>query len=100
MIRLPLIPKDGPHQGRWHHTGNDRLPVFYMNDFTRLGLRVHPCDRALQVLEDHHYELIRQADGCQVDVMGAEQLQSIIHLLETHGVACEMADVADQLYQG
>ncbi|MGD9330505.1 MAG: hypothetical protein PVJ53_04285 [Desulfobacterales bacterium] len=100
MATLPLIPKEGRHQGRWHHTQRDRLPAFYMNDFTRLGLRVHPCDQALQVLEQHRYGLSRHQDGYRVAVEGAAQLQSIVRLLENNGVVCEMADVADQIYQG
>jgi len=74
MTTLPLIAKEGPHNGRWRHTRRARLPVFYMNDYTRLGLRVHPCDEALRVLEKNRYGLIQDDDGFQVALEGAAQV--------------------------
>ena len=100
MTTLPLIAKEGVHHGRWRHTRRARLPVFYMNDYTRLGLRVHPCDEALRVLEENRYGLIQDDDGVQVALEGAAQIQTVVQLLNDHGVHCEMADVADQVYQG
>ena len=100
MTILPLISKEGPHHGRWRHTRRDRLPVFYMNDFSKMGLRVHPCDEALRVLEENRYELIRDNDGFHVAIDGAAQVPTVMQLLNGHGVHCEIADVVDQVYQG
>ena len=100
MTTLPLIARDGLHHGRGHHTRRARLPVFYMNDFTRLGLRVDPCDAALRVLEDNRYGLIHDDDGIHVAIEGAAQVQTVVQLLNGHGIHCELADVADQVYQG
>ena len=74
--------------------------MFYINDFTRLGLRVHPCGEALRVLENSRYDVIQDDDGFQVALEGAAQVQTVVQLLNDHGVHCEMADVADQVYQG
>jgi len=98
MTNLPLIAREGPHHG--HHTRRAGLPVFYMNDFTRLGLRVHPCDEALRVLEKNGYDLTRDDDGFHVAIEGAVQVPVLVQLLNGHGVSCEIADVADQVYQG
>jgi hypothetical protein len=100
MTILPLIAKEGPHHGRWRHTRRSRLPVFYMNDFSRMGLRVHPCDEVLRVLEENRYGLIRDDDGFHVAIDGAAQVQTVVQLLNGQGVHCEIADVADQVYQG
>lgn len=100
MAMLPLIPRDGPDHGRWHHSPRASLPVFYMNDFSRLGLRVHPCEEALRLLEKNRYQLVRDENGCRVILAKAAQLPRLIRLLDGHGVICEIADVADQVYQG
>ena len=100
MTTLPLIAKDGPHHGRWRHIRRADLPVFYMNDFTRLGLRVHPCDEALRVLEKNRYDLIQDDDGFHVAIERAAQVPILVRLLNGHGIRCEIADVADQVYQG
>lgn len=65
-----------------------------------MGLRVHPCDEALRVLEENRYGLIRDDDGFHVAIDGAAQVQTVVQLLNGQGVHCEMADVADQVYQG
>ena len=71
-----------------------------MNDYSRLGLRVHPCDEALRVLEKNRYGLIQDDDGFHVAIEGVAQMQTVVQLLNGHGVTCEIADVADQVYQG
>jgi len=30
----------------------------------------------------------------------ADQVQALVQLLQGHGIGCEIADVADQIYQG
>ena len=100
MVRLPLISKEGPQHGRGRHTRRARLPVFYMNDFSRLGLRVHPCDAALSVLAANSYGVVQDEDGSHVALDRADQVQALVQLLNGHGIDCEIADVADQIYQG
>jgi len=100
MVRLPLIPKEGPQNGPWRHTRRACLPVFYMNDFSRLGLRVRSCDAALSVLAEYRYGVVQDADGSHVALDRADQVQAVVQLLNGHGIDCEIADVADQIYQG
>jgi hypothetical protein len=100
MVRLPLISKEGPQHGRWRHTRRACLPVFYMNDFSRLGLRVNPCDAALSVLAKNRYGGGQHEDGSHVALDRADQVLTLVQLLRGHGIDCEIADVADQIYQG
>jgi hypothetical protein len=100
MMRLPLIPKEGLQNGPWRHTRRACLPVFYMNDFSRLGLRVRSCNAALSVLAANSYGVVQDEDGSHVTLDGAAQVQALVQLLNGHGIDCEIADVADQIYQG
>ena len=100
MVTLPLIPMEGPPHGHGGHTRRGLLPLFYMNDFSRLGLRVHPCDAALSVLVKNRFGVIQDEDGSHVTLDGIAQVQALVQLLKGHGIDCEIADVADQIYQG
>jgi hypothetical protein len=100
MAQWPLIPKQAPHQGRGHHAHRAQLPVFYMNDYSLLGLRVDPCDAALRVLAENCYRVVQDDGGCHVTLNGASEVQAAVALLNGHGVACDITDVADQIYQG
>jgi len=100
MVTLPLIPMGGPPHGHGGHTRRACLPVFYMNDFSRLGLRVRSCDAALSVLAANSYGVVQDEDGSHVTLDGTAQVQALVQLLKGHGIDCEIADVADQIYQG
>jgi len=100
MATLPLIAKEEPHRNGGQHIRRGYLPDFYMNDFTRLGLRVHPCDDAVRVLEENHYGLIKTIDGFHVTLEGADQMRHVVALFKEGGIFCEILDVAEAIYQG
>jgi hypothetical protein len=100
MAKWPLIPKEGPHRGRGHHSRRSQLPVFYMNDFSRLGLRVAPCDAARRALEENGYTITRDGQGRHVTLEGAAEVQAAMTLLRDRGIDCDIVDVVDQVYQG
>ena len=99
MAMVPLVAKEDSRRAG-QHTRRDQLPDFYMNDFTRLGLRVDPCDTAVHVLEANRYGLLRSRDGLQLNLEGADQMRTVVALLEDSGVSCEILDVAEAIYQG
>ena len=99
MAMVPLVAKEDSRRAG-QHTRRDQLPDFYMNDFSRLGLRVGPCDTAVNVLETNRYGLFRNRDGYHLTLEGADQMRTVVALLEANGVSCEILDVAEAIYQG
>jgi len=71
-----------------------------MNDYSRLGLRVGSCEAARQVLAENRFGVTQDDDGCHVDLYGPSQVEAVVALLNSRGVACDIADVVDQVYQG
>ena len=100
MAKWPLIPRQGDDRDGGFHTRREGLPLFYMNDFSRLGLRVDSCYAARQVLADNRYGVIQDAGGCHVALHNAAEVQAVVSLLNDRGVTCDIADLADQIYQG
>jgi hypothetical protein len=100
MAKWPLISRQGTLQGNGEHTHRKRLPLFYMNDYSRLGLRVASCDDARRLLAENRFGVVRDAEGFHVDLENAAAVQAAVALLNSLGVACDIADLADQIYQG
>lgn len=76
------------------------LPTFYMEDFSVLGFRVSDCDQAVKILERHAF-IIKRSDGCiAVNIERASRIQEVLHLLNENGTQCEIADIAEEMYQG
>lgn len=90
---LPMMEQGNPGacQRDW--------PLFYMNDFSRLGLVVNRLAEALAVL---------RADGCivggeeapGVEIADHRQLARVLWVLGAHGHSCEMSDLISCVYQG
>ena len=79
---------------------NRRLPAFYMQDFTILGFRVSDYDRAIQILDRRGF-LLKQEDGMvAVHLSTAVQMNDVMQLFSNDGLACEIADLAEGMYQG
>jgi hypothetical protein len=97
MAYFPVIQKHSRALSAAHHRP---LPDFYMADFSILGFRVSDCDRAIQILNQHHFPLKRIHDGVEVGVDGPGQIQEAVRLLKGGGLDCDIADVAEGLYQG
>jgi hypothetical protein len=76
------------------------LPDFYMQDFSIVGLRVNNCNRAEEVLTQKGVPLEKKDQRLAVSVEKAAQILKVVHLLNTNGVTCDIADVADGIYQG
>jgi hypothetical protein len=54
----------------------------------------------LRVLAKNRYGVSQDEDGSHVTLDGTAQVQALVQLLNGHGIDCEIADVADQIYQG
>ncbi len=101
MRFMPVLQKaDTPGQGRTRRDFAGPLPIFYMNDYSVMGLRVSDCAATFNLLAAHRYTLIER-DGCRgIVVRCAAEIRQIIDLLTQNGIRGEMADIAEQIYQG
>jgi hypothetical protein len=79
---------------------NEQLPAFYMEDFSIMGFRVDDCPRAIQLLEQNGFGLTRCHDMVAVKIDGSGRVREVVKLLRARGLACEMADLAEGIYQG
>lgn len=81
-------------------TINRQLPEFYMEDFSILGFKVSDCDIATRILDNHQYALRREEKGVEVEIKGPSYMHDVLQLLKGNGLECEIADVAEGMYQG
>ena len=98
MIRLPLVPKAAPEAGLVRPTG-ESLPLFYMGDYSRMGLWVSDCSSAERLLQER-FTLVRGLDVTELLVDGFPGVADAIGLLDAAGIECGVGDIVDQLYQG
>lgn len=77
-----------------------QLPEFYMQDFSIIGLQVSDCDRAMMILDQHDFPLKQFPDAVEVAIDGPLRMHEAITLLRESGLDCEIADVAEGIYQG
>ncbi len=101
MPFLPILPKPGIRgmlSADEVCTGS--LPAFYMNDYSVMGLRVSDCAAALALLADRRYTLTKRQGDTGVAIRSAADIQRIVGLLSKNGLDAELADVAEQIYQG
>ncbi len=101
MPFLPIVSKlEIRDRGDSSMTSAGSLPTFYMNDYSVLGLRVSDCDAAFKLLANRRYVVTRR-HGCRgVFVPAAKDIRKITGLLVENGLSGEIADLADQIYQG
>lgn len=76
------------------------LPEFYMEDFTILGLLVSRCDEAVRILKDSAFNVVQTSGGAEVVIQDSDHMQRAFSVLNDRGIDCELADVAEQMYQG
>ena len=79
---------------------NDALPIYYMSDYSVLGLLVADLDQARQVLAGHQFAVTDRSDHLEVGIDRPGQILAIADLLNRKGIDCEPADIVDQVYQG
>lgn len=75
-------------------------PLFYMNDFSRLGLLVAALPEALEVLAANGATVARDERGERLLVNEPAQLSEICAVLRAANVGCELTDLVSCVYQG
>lgn len=83
-------------EGQHHH----RLPKSYMEDFSIIGFRVDDCERAIGILDGSSFDLEQRHGRTLLKIENAARIEAVIQLLRDIGLACEVAYVAQGMYQG
>ena len=76
------------------------LPVFYMSDYSVLGLEVINLERTYRVLTDKNFAVARKSEHMEVSINNAAQMSKLVNLLHQNGIDCSITDIIDQIYQG
>lgn len=75
-------------------------PLFYMNDFSRLGLVVGRMAETLEALRAGGFQVLTGETGNAVQVDGPEQAQEVFTALMAGKLDFEVADLVSCAYQG
>ena len=75
-------------------------PVYYMNDFSVLGLRVECLVKVLDLLEADDYHVVRNACSATVEFENRNRFKKIFDILTHHRIEHAMSDLAQCAYQG
>lgn len=97
MAYFPIVRRKHQQTDPFNHRP---LPTFYMEDFSVLGFQVSDCDRAVQILDRHAFRVRQMEDSSEVDIETAARMQAVMQLLKDNGLECEIADIAEGMYQG
>lgn len=75
-------------------------PLFYMNDFSRLGVMVGQLNQAVAVLKESGFRLLDTVQGVSVVTENSEQISLVLQVLASRQVEFELADLVGCAYQG
>lgn len=75
-------------------------PLFYMNDFSRLGLLVNRLQDAVTILRSSGCKVFEDDRGILLEIDGKEQMAGVFDLFASRKVDYEMADLVGCVYQG
>ena len=76
------------------------LPLFYMNDYSKVGLQVSSYEKALNVLRRHHYLVSESLSWAELFIHKNNDIPAVVRLLSDNGIECQMADLVTCIYQG
>lgn len=76
------------------------MPLFYMNDFSILGLKVPDLAAALTALESDGFEIVSSGPPVRVRFDARSNMMGIFESLSRHRIPYRMSDLVQQSYQG
>ncbi|NLI80970.1 MAG: hypothetical protein GX443_04690 [Deltaproteobacteria bacterium] len=106
MWKVPIVMKNCHDQkGSGNHSPQcgvygKPLPVFYMQDYSVLGLNVDRLENSLEILKEAGFPVEDTVWGPEVLLQHPSQAVSALDLLGRRGVSAELADLIDGVYQG
>jgi hypothetical protein len=100
MVRLPIVPKTERTPGSDSLTANGvELPLFYMSDFSVMGLWVSDCKSAIRILQER-FPITMGAYHAEIFVDGTPGIIEVVETLKSAGIDSGVGDIVDQVYQG
>lgn len=97
---LPIVPKESDSQSHRCYLKSEHLPAFYMEDFSVMGLTVEDMGTAVAALRRNGIAIEKEAALAMARIDGLAGMKTVLRLLEESGIAFELSDIADQIYQG
>lgn len=89
-----------PMTGGGGNQGDGQLPIFYMNDYSKMGLRVDRLDDACMLLQIRSFAITETAEGIRVEISSPGRIPEICRMLQAQGIACNITDLVESVYQG
>lgn len=100
MVRLPIVPKSERHEGNVRdELSGIELPLFYMSDFSVMGLWVSDCAEAVRILRKR-FPITSGTHLSEVMIDGPPGIFEVIEALKSSGIECGISDMVGQVYQG
>ena len=75
-------------------------PLFYMNDFSVMGIIVPQLSSAVKALESKGFRIDRDSVGVKIRFEGQQQMARIFKTLQLEKISFAMTDLIDHVYQG
>lgn len=75
------------------------LPLFYMGDFSLLGIVVDDFTDAGHALRQAGYKVLDKNGAADIFFDGRERLPLLLEVLKKAGIGAELRDIAEALYQ-
>ena len=97
MAKIPIIANN--YIARSTYLESIILPNSYMEDFTIQGFVVERIDEARALLVEDGYTLADEGASANILIECINDMQSIQSLFERHGIAAQLMDIADTIYQ-
>ena len=97
MGSIALVP--GDCRSRAVYLSNRELPDNYMADFTVLGFVVDQYRQSVTLLQSAGYTVQELQGGADIRIDTPVALLQIHGLLRANHINCDLADIADTLYQ-
>jgi len=98
MKTLPIVPKVSIKGGDLFKCSD--LPLFYMNDYSKIGLQVSSYEEALNILRRNHYMVSEKPSWSELVIQNIGDIPLVIGLLSDNGIECQMTDLVTCIYQG
>ena len=98
MKTLPIVPKASIERGALFNCSE--LPMFYMNDYSKVGLQVSSYEEALNIFRRHRYLLSEHLSWAELVIHKTNDIPAVVRLLWDNGIDCQIADLATCIYQG
>jgi|GEM_PF-1023213 len=80
--------------------GINSVPRVTFDYFSRLGLVVSRLAETLAVLQAGGFTVHGDERGHLLEIDHRQQVAAVVHLLATHAITCETADLIGCVYQG